>query len=215
MDDGSDPARSFASYRGPLGRLGPTVEDDVRRAIQRYGLEEVEAAVKRIGKRRAGRRQIDDMAELRPIFEKDANEWLQGGDPFKWQTNYAIAQDKAKNLKVHQQPAAIDRVERKLRTKPFDRKWHTLVAAWNISFSMYPFALHMRVLAELANIDPEWLWSEHINDAELLLAAYMRKMGQRPPEKLTMEQVKEALSPAIGALPFVPKEPTAPPSELK
>ena len=58
----------------------------------------------------------------------------------------------------------------------------------------------MNALAELAQIDPGWIWDQHLSDAEYFLSAYEKQMGMRPPQKLSMEQVQDAVRVPIGAL---------------
>ena len=159
MSDASDVTPSFKAHIGTLAIVGPTVEDDLRRAIARYGADEVLRALKALTKRQAGRKTIHDLEELRPIFKRDARVWLEGGDPFAEQSNYAIARDKAGGLKGHLRAAAIDRVERKLGAEPFGREWFILVAALRISYSEFSYSHHLAALAALAEIDPDWTWS--------------------------------------------------------
>lgn len=200
MNDTSGTVGSFSAYNGALGIVGPTAEEDISRAIDRYGVDAVKRALKKLTRRRAGRPKIDDFAELRPIFERDARVWLKGGDPFSDQSNYAIAKAQSDGLKEHQAPSKIDRVERKLRSEPFGRKWFTVTTAYRISFSEFPFAQHIRALTELTIIDPEWIWDQHLRDAVWFLSAYEKKMGMRPPQELSMQLVQDAVGVATGAL---------------
>lgn len=203
MADASNRPQSFAAHKGLVGIVGPTVDDDIRRAIDRYGAEQVELALKRLTKQRAGRKTIADMTELSTVFEEDARSWLEGNDPFLSRTNYAIARDLAGDLKGHPRAAAIDRVERKLRTEPFGRKWRALAAAFRISYSEYPFALHMKALLELAKIDPEWVWDKRLEDIKLLLSAHEYRTGAQPDAKLSMKQIEEVVELTVGALSVV------------
>src|SRR5688572_6697707 len=66
----------------PMDLVGPTVEDDIRRAIGRYGGEAVKAAALKLTKRKRGNPGINPLPDLWCFFQRDADEWLAGGDPF-------------------------------------------------------------------------------------------------------------------------------------
>lgn len=104
--------------------VGPTVDDDIRRIIARYGTEAVKQAVKRVTKPKRGRKPEKDWPELREVIESDARDWLAGGDPFSSRSNYSIAKDFADKNPGHSHPATMKRIERKLVQK---RVWMTLV----------------------------------------------------------------------------------------
>lgn len=203
MEKPSKHPRSLAVYRGLLGKVGPTVEDDIRRAIDRYGAEQVGLALKKLTKRKAGPKTIDDMAELKSIFEEDAHQWLQGKDPFVSRSKYSIAKDMSGKLKGNSNKASFGRVKRKLKTKPFDRKWYTIVAALRISYTQYSYSSYMKALLELSKLDPEWDWGGRLEDAKSTILAYTNQTGVSPAEKLTMQQVEAVVEPIVGALSVV------------
>lgn len=207
MSDASDVTPSFKAYTGTLAIVGPTVEDDLRRAIARYGADEVQKALKALTKRQAGRKRIKDIEELRPIFARDARIWLEGGDPFARQSNYAVARDKALVLKVHQRASAIDRIEKKLAAQPFGREWFTFVAALKISYSEFSYSHHFAALAALAEIDPDWTWSAQLRDAAQLIVQYEVRTGARIPKSHTMKQVEGATRFLDGGLSAVSERP--------
>lgn len=191
MSDASDIPPGLKAYTGALTIVGPSVEDDLERAIARYGVGEVQKALKALTRQQAGRKKINDHEVLKPIFERDARIWLEGGDPFAEQSNYAIARDKALFLSVNQRATAIDRVERKLGAERFGRKWFTFVAALQISYSEFPYTLYLASLAALAEIDPDWIWSVWLQDAARLVTRYEASIGARLPDSHTMKQVDD------------------------
>ena len=200
MSDASDVTPSFKACVGALQIVGPTAQDDLQRAIARYGADEVKKALRALTKRRAGRKRINDLEELRPIFERDARAWLKGGDPFTGQSNYAIARDQAVGLEGHPRAAAIDRVERKLGADPFGREWFTFVVALQISYSEFSYSHHLAALAALAEIDPDWTWSAQLQDAAQLIVQYEVRTGAPPPNSHTMKQIEDETPPLEGGL---------------
>ena len=128
--------------------VGPTVDDDIRRIVTRYGAEAVKEAVKRETKAKRGRKPERDWPELREVIEADARDWLAGGDPFSSRSNYSIAKDFADRSPGHSHPATMKRIERKLVKS---RVWMTLVVAKNISREGYPYAEHIRALDALSD----------------------------------------------------------------
>jgi len=119
--------------------VGPTADDDIRRAISRYGLDVVLAAVKRQTKPKLGRKPEKDWPELADLIEADAKDWLAGNNPFNTRSNYSIAKYFVDKKKGQSHPATMKRIERKLVK---DRKWRTLFAAYRISKTDYPHSDH-------------------------------------------------------------------------
>jgi hypothetical protein len=58
--------------------IGPTVEDDVRRLIGRYGKEAVQAATRKLTTRPRGRQPEGDWKLLAPYLSQDSADWLEG-----------------------------------------------------------------------------------------------------------------------------------------
>lgn len=207
MSNPSDVPPGLKAYTGALTMVGPTVEDDLQRAIARYGVDEVKKALKALTRQRAGRKKITDHEELRPIFERDARIWLEGGNPFAEQSDYAIARDKALLLTGHRRAAAIDRVERKLGAECFGREWFTFVAALQISYSEFSYTHYLESLAALAEIDPDWIWSVRLQDAAQLVTRYEASIGARLPDSHTMKQVDDETRFLKGGLSAVAQRP--------
>ena len=169
--------------------VGPTVEDDVRRNIGRYGPEAVKEAVKRQTKPKLGRKPERDWPELQVAINADAREWLAGGDPFSTRSNYSIAKNFADKNPGHSHPATMKRIERKLAKQ---RLWRTLVTAENVSREDYPFAVHIRALVALSGTGSNPVWARLRDEAISVLADYKAKKGEAPPADLSMKEVEDA-----------------------
>jgi hypothetical protein len=175
--------------------VGPTVDDDIGRAIRRYGTEAVKLAVKKHTTAKKGRKPERDWPELREIIEADALNWLNGNDPFQTRTNYAIAQDFSRNHPGHSAVSTHQRIERKLKKKPYDRLWHMLISAENLSREGFPYGLHMRALEALAELSPEngghQVWQSKLKRAKNDIADYHKKQGDCPAAHLSMKEVED------------------------
>lgn len=176
--------------------VGPTADDDIRRAIARYGTDAVKAAVARQTKPKRGRKSIKDWAELRDTIEADARSWLSGGDPFVVRSNYSIAKEYADRKPGHSHPATMKRIERKLALR---RRWITLVTAENISRSAYPHAQHIRTLVALAEEFPDKYSQWSLDQAQSHVADYEARHGHPPPPEMPINEVEaEARVPVTG-----------------
>src|SRR3546814_11670708 len=111
--------------------IGPTVDDDIRRAIARYGADDVKVAVKNATKAKRGRKKEPDWPEPREIMEADAREWLAGNDPFTTRSNYSIAKEIAESNLGHSIVSTNKRIERNHYRGQYNRRWLALVRAEN------------------------------------------------------------------------------------
>jgi len=177
-----------------FGLVGPTVDDDLRRAITRYGADAVREAAKRLTKKRQGRKKLPDWSELRPFIEADAAAWLEGRDPFSELSNYAIAKQIADANRGHDHASTMSRIQRKLRAKSHGRRWFVFVTIWQKTESLHPFALHLRALEELAAMPGREPWNDLLATAQGKLNDYIRWHGE-PDPKLTMAEVVEGATP--------------------
>jgi hypothetical protein len=189
--------------------VGPTVDDDIRRAIWRYGAEAVKAAVKEATKAKRGRKREPDWSELREIIESDARDWLAGKDPFAARSNYAIAKEFSERFPGHSVISTHKRIERKLSRGPHDRRWFTLVSAENQSRDVGPYHAHLRALEALSQLpDPSYpdLWRSSLDRACATVADYEAREGTPPPHEMTFREVEEAVkSKGLNALIAPPK----------
>lgn len=180
--------------------VGPIVDDDIRRAINRYGPEAVKDAIKRLAKPRRGRPKINDWRELRSVIEADAKEWIEGGDPISARTNYAVAKQFAEANPGQSSISTHQRIERKLAKKPHDRLWFMLVTAENMTREKYSWKQHTRSLKDLSEADSHSVWSDLLHRAMSDVADYTLKKGGPPADSLTMKQVEEGARNAMLSL---------------
>jgi hypothetical protein len=71
--------------------VGPTVDDDIRRIIQRYGAEAAVEAIERQTRRKPGMPTKGDWKVLHKIVQEDARLWLAGGNPFMRGADHSVA----------------------------------------------------------------------------------------------------------------------------
>ena len=193
-----EPQRNaLADYSLPqMDLVGPTVDDDIRRAIQRYGAEAVKAAVKSATRAKRGRPLERDWPELRDIIHADALEWLAGGDPFAARSNYAIAKDFAERNPGHSVVSTHKRIERKLSRGPYDRRWFTLVTAENLSRDGFPYSAHLRALEAVASLPDTKIadvWQSMLDRARSTVADFEAREGKPPDPSMSYKQIEEAV----------------------
>ena len=180
-----------------LGLVGPTVEDDISRAIARYGANAVKAAVKDATKRKVGRKPDMDWKKVRHIIETDAKLWLEGGDPFADRKNYSIAKYYADNYAGHSHPATMKMVQRALKK---NRMWITLANAERHPRDGYPFTANLRAAEALRDCWPGGEGRSYFLDRALgLIAKFELAHGHPPPDEMSINEVevksKEATKP--------------------
>ena len=176
--------------------VGPTVDDDIRRAIQRYGADAVRAAIKNATKAKRGRPLEGDWRELRDVIHADALEWLAGGDPIADRSNYAIANKFAERNPGHSVVSTQKRVLRKLSRKPYDRHWFILITAETLSRDGFPYAAHLRALEALAMLPDSKtaeLWQSMLEIARSTVADYEAREGAPPHPSMSFGQIEEAV----------------------
>jgi len=176
----------LGKYQPEYDLVGPTVDDDLRRIIKRYGRDAVLDAIKREGKKKRGRKAQPDWPELSKVLEEDARTLLEGGDPFPERTNYSIATAYAEANPGHSRAATHRRILRKLSQK---RVILTLLSAHQVSHDQYPFEAHLGILRRIDREKPDWAWSDLVALAETAVRDYTAKHG--PPEPaMTMKEIE-------------------------
>lgn len=186
--------------------VGPTVEADVRRIINRYGAAVVKAAVKTMTMAPRGRRKINDWRDLVDVMREDAHEWLNGGDPFSSRTDYSIAKRFAERNPGQSAISTHQRIERKLRKAPYNRRWYMLVTAEGMSHDKNAWKLHVRALEELARIDTHTMWSIRLKRINSEVSDYTAKWGS-PSDEMTMKEVEEGARKSVpGILGLAPPD---------
>lgn len=182
--------------------VGPTVDDDVRRIIWRYGAAAVQEAVKRQTRPKRGRRKIPDWKELRPFIEEDALLWLQGEDPFALRKDYAIAKVLADAGPVHYHAATMDRIKRKLRGKQ-GRKFFVYFTAMEMSRDQYSFKRHISAIRALKELAGDDSWDLTLTNAIGRVANFEQWNGEAD-DSLTMAQIEEGAKPKNALAQFFP-----------
>ncbi len=176
--------------------VGPTVHDDIRRAIWRYGADAVKEAVKEATKAKRGRKREPDWPELRELIEAEARDWLAGNDPFSARSNYAIAKEFSERNPGHSVVSTHKRIERKLSRGPYDRRWFTLVSAESQSRDSGPYGAHIRALEALSelpeNARPD-IWRFSLDRARSTIADYESREGNPPPPEMTFKEIETAV----------------------
>lgn len=195
-----------ALLNGPLPSfdlVGPTVEDDVSRAIGRYGAEAVKAAAFKLTKRPRGNPGIDPFPDLFPFLQQDAREWLAGDDPFVTRKDNAIAVAYAESKGIKEYEANKKRAERFLRGERANgkgRRFWALFIAWrDTRDGQYPYAAHLRAIEALRDLEPEQPWSWYLDDAHRHIRDYEAKHG--PPDAwLSIKEIEDGARKVIEEL---------------
>lgn len=178
------------SVGGPkFDLIGPTVDDDIRRIISRYGASAVADALKRQLTPPRGRKPEEDWPELRSVIDADAEDWLSGLDPFSSRSNYSIAKDFADRNPGHSHPGTMKRILRKLAQR---RIWMALATAQHISYEKYSHTAHVRALTALCELDSHPAWVKIRDQANLRIAEYEAKLGTPPLPHMSMKEVEDA-----------------------
>lgn len=175
--------------------VGPTVDDDVRRIIARWGAEAVKEAVRAQTKPKRGRKPEKDLPLLWPYIQRDAAEWLSGSDPVETWSDYAIAKAYADEHPGHSHPATMKRVIGRLKK---NRRFFMLYEAERRSRDGYPYSLHLKALEELAETSGE-VWVSILERAQRNIADFAAKHGMAPPDDWSMQEIEmAAMMPARG-----------------
>jgi hypothetical protein len=188
-----------------LDLIGPSVDDDIRRAISRHGADAVLESAKRQCGRQRGRPKVNEWPELRPIILAEAKDWLAGKDPIAVRTANSIAEEIADKNPGHNRSSTVSRIRRKLNQTPHGRYWQILVCAYRVSEEeSYPYARSVRALGELRKIDGHSPWGWMLEQASFHIREYEAKTGEQPPANLSMKEVeavaRKPLRPSKGMM---------------
>lgn len=176
----------LAEYQPKYDLVGPTVDDDLRRIIRRYGREAVLDAVKRETRKKRGRKAEPDWPEIDKILKLDARRLLEGGDPFTERTNYSIATEYTERFPGHNPAATHRRILKKLAEK---REIFTLLNARLISENEYSYLAHLSILQRLEQRLPGWGWDVRISLIENAVRDYNAKHGA-PDDGMTIDEIE-------------------------
>lgn len=170
--------------------VGPSVDDDVRRLLSRYGADELKQAIKRQTKKTPGRKHVNDQLALQPFLDESAAMWLAGNDLSFSRTNYAIAKEYSRKIRGNSLESTNRRLLRKLKS---DCSLWVLQRAFRLSREGYPYQAHIRTLEKLSEISANPIWRVFLQDSKTSVADYEAKMGHAPPADMDMCEL-EAVS---------------------
>lgn len=196
----TQPPKSLTNLAGKFQMSLDTVDAEVSRLISRFGVAAVRDSVKRLGKRKAGRKPEQDWPEIAEFLREDARLWLDGGDPFIKRSNYAIAKAVIKRKPGHDPVSSHTRIMRKLSDR---RQRITLITAWEIAKAEYPFADCIRALDALCATTDRAMWQRLRELAQGYLDRYSEKFGP-PDSAMTMDEIEAAGRNALLSLPESP-----------
>lgn len=170
----------------------PSLDDEIKRLANRYGIAAVKTAVKRLPKRKAGRKAENDLVHLEDWFEQDADAWLDGLDPFAARKNYAMAKRVADLAPKHYYLSTQRRVMRKLAIR---RKSITLILAWQRAEKSRPYADYLKACDALIAHDPKWRESVEwmADNTRGKIERYKARYGD-PDPCMTLSGIDEALN---------------------
>lgn len=179
-----------------LDFVGPTVDDDMRRLIRRYGVEAAQVALKSQSAGKPGRPHEKDWLLLADIIREDVRDWLAGGDPFQTRRSAAIARDFADEHPGQSRDSTISRIKLKLSRS---RRYVTFCEAERLARTEYPYGQYLRALNALIDTGKSTrLWAEQNSCTLASIAEYTAKFGEPTPD-MTIQQLE-----AEAAKPFTP-----------
>jgi len=163
---------------------------ELERLGVRYGPAVVREEAKRLLKGRRGNRTKPDLVRLLTVFEADALEILEGRDPTKTRTNYAVAKEFSR--KFPDETVSIEspekRIARKLRK---DRLKYAARGAFWIAEGKYPFRVCLKKSYEqYAKFKP--IPEDYIKTIFDSLELFRNFIGE-PPEEMTVGEIRERL----------------------
>lgn len=169
--------------------LPPSLEDEVARLVAIYGKDAVKAAVKATTKPPRGRQPLPHKwKRLSEWLKEDAQDWLEGRDPFAMRTNRSIAlQYSEKYPGDNVASGSTMRLIQGLLAKK--RQWLLLLRALHSTKDEYPYTVHLKVLNELATIDPEWTG---IRDTHQRILAQYREVHGDPEPSMAWSAIEAA-----------------------
>ena len=175
-----------------LDFVGPSVDDDMRRLIRRYGVEAAQIALRKQTAGKPGRPHEKDWQLLAKIIREDAEYWLDGGDPFKMRPNAAIARNFADEHPGQSPDSTIKRIKLKLSRS---RRYVTFCEAERLARKL-PHGQYLRALNALMSAGKYTsLWSEHGYRTLAAITEYTAKFGEPSPDMTIRQLETEAATP--------------------
>jgi hypothetical protein len=165
------------------------LDEALQGLIRRYGAAHVRMSAAKLGKAKVGRKKIPDWRRMKDDILQDANDWLDGKDPFALRSDYAIAKAYSQKYPGQSHDSTHSRILRKLGEQ---REYNFRVTAWEISENERPFADYFRAALALAGFSPG------LRESVLYLAErYRRDLEQyrashgEPPPEMTIAAIHE------------------------
>ena len=172
---------------GPSPPPQPSLEQQLRILVGRFGADAVKGALKAATKKPRGRVPEKDWALMRDDFMQDARDWLEGRDP-STRSNYSIAQRISREHPGHSTAATLRRIQRKLAAK---RHLYMLYSAMPLAEKEYPFSAHFRTLEALVDGKDGEVWSKILEMHRETLERY-RELHGEPEPTMTWVQIEDA-----------------------
>ena len=174
----------------PVAGSGQSLEQEISSLISSHGKEAVAAEIAKQTKPKRGPKPKPDWLVLSPAMWEDANDLLNGRDPFTLRTNYALARKFAKERPGHNVDSTIERLEKKLRA---DRRWAALSTAWSLTFrDEVPHNIELRILSDLAKCGPNRT-DGLLQASEFAVAQYRKRFGE-PPAEWSVRKIERELT---------------------
>lgn len=168
------------------------LDDEIARLVRKFGVDAVRDSVKRVAKKRAGRKAEADWPLLGPWLKQDADDWLHDRQPEKLRTSYSIAKAFAEKYPGHDKIATFERVVRKLRKR---RRWFYMVTAWQRAEMEYPVEVALRALEEMEAMWPKERWGMRKDLTIGRLQRYREQFGEVPADMTVDAMETELLKP--------------------
>lgn len=182
---------------GTADTIEIALEKEMRDLIARYGREQTKDAALRLTRAKRGPKPRKDWHLLWPVIADDAQQLLDGRDPFFAKTNYAIAFEFAAEEPGHNRSATVERIERKLRKY---RKPLALENAATIAEKISSHPDYLRMLAEWEQAGSDLTFNARILRAQETLATFEARYGLAPPQFLSISKISTVNAFQFGPL---------------
>ena len=172
------------------------LEREIKRLGQQFGNDVVRAAVKKVLRKKVGRKRENDWSVIGPeICDADAQAWLDGVMPRERLSNSQIAKDFAKRFPGHEPNSTYQRIMKKLSK---ERILFCLYTAIRIAEKERPIAVYLKALQAVQIANPDFAdgaWGTIAFFAMKEIDEYELRFGVVP-DDLTMVALKAKLEEA-------------------
>jgi hypothetical protein len=199
--------RCSIHYKQVTREADQSLDNAVEQLIVTYGREAVRNRTVALTRPPLGRRRVGHWKLLWPEMLKDATKWLSGA---KRESNRAIAKRVAEKHPGQSEESTFRQLQAKMGQERETRMLHAALvltsgdpealAKAEIKAIEYPFAVHFRVLEDLAARDPAW--GGWLKQDQLTLKRYRQLAGNPDPSMTWSELRRRATNGLLGrALP--------------